>query len=67
MFRPYRRRWFAISLFFITSSATADPDKWCAAYGLRAGRTVGSDYRTMPRNAQRKWRFLRAKPVLHRA
>jgi hypothetical protein len=34
--------WFAISLFFITSSATADPYKWCAAYGTPGGTNCGS-------------------------
>src|SRR6476469_9037535 len=33
--------WFAISLFFITSSATADPYKWCAAYGTPGGTNCG--------------------------
>ena len=32
---------FAISLSFITSSATADPYKWCAAYGTPGGTNCG--------------------------
>jgi Protein of unknown function (DUF3551) len=33
--------WFAISLFLITSSATADPFRWCAAYGTPGGTNCG--------------------------
>ena len=33
--------WFATSVFFITSSATADPYKWCAAYGTPGGTNFG--------------------------
>ena len=33
---------FGISLFFITSSATADPYPWCANYGTPGGTNVGS-------------------------
>jgi len=32
---------FAISLFFITSSATADPYPWCANYGTPGGTNCG--------------------------
>jgi hypothetical protein len=32
---------FATSLSFITSSATADPYKWCAAYGTPGGTNCG--------------------------
>jgi Protein of unknown function (DUF3551) len=32
---------FAISLSFITSSAIADPYKWCAAYGTPGGTNCG--------------------------
>ena len=32
---------FTISLAFITSSATADPYKWCAAYGTPGGTNCG--------------------------
>jgi len=31
----------AISLSFITSSATADPYRWCAAYGTPGGTNCG--------------------------
>ena len=32
---------FAIPLFIITSAATADPYKWCAAYGTPGGTNCG--------------------------
>ena len=32
---------FSISLSFVASSATADPYKWCAAYGTPGGTNCG--------------------------
>jgi len=32
---------FATSLFIVTSSAAADPYKWCAAYGTPGGTNCG--------------------------